>query len=181
MNKGADRIEFTETDIRDFEVTHKDERFDHVMCNPPFLEAGTHLRSPDEGKAIANGHILSCHSEQREESRESSKDPSSALRMTIQDWLDAGFRLLKPGGSLTLIHRADALGRILQGLGRRFGAVEIIPLWPRSGEEAKRVIIRARKDRKTPVRLHAGLVLHEANGDYTDAAEKILRGGQAIV
>jgi tRNA1(Val) A37 N6-methylase TrmN6 len=42
------------------------------------------------------------------------------------------------------------VGRIIQGLGRRFGAVEIIPFWPKSGEPAKRVIIQAIKDRKPP-------------------------------
>jgi tRNA1(Val) A37 N6-methylase TrmN6 len=60
-------------------------------------------------------------------------------------------------------------------LGRRFGAVEIIPLWPRQGEAAKRVIVRARKDRQTPCTLHPGLVLHEAGGSYTPETDGILR------
>ena len=61
-----------------------------------------------------------------------------------------------------------------------FGAIEIIPLWSRAGIEAKRVIIRAIKDRKTPARIHAGLVLHELDGSYTEAADAVLRDGRIV-
>lgn len=157
LNEAADRGSFTYTDIRAY---RPEERFDHVMCNPPYLEAGHHLPSPEEGRALANGH----------------QDDD----LSLKDWIDAGFRLLKSGGSLTMIHRADVTDKIILALGKRFGAIEIIPLWPRAGQDAKRVIIRARKDRKSPARLHAGLVLHEENGDYTAAANAILRDGAAL-
>ena len=45
--------EFVHADIRAF---HPEERFDHVVCNPPFLEAGHHTPSPEEGLAVARGH-----------------------------------------------------------------------------------------------------------------------------
>ena len=79
-----------------------------------------------------------------------------------------------------MIHRADQVDRIVQALGKRFGATEIIPLWPRQGEEAKRVIVRTRKNRKTPARLHPGIVLHDESGAYTDQADAILRGRAVI-
>lgn len=79
-----------------------------------------------------------------------------------------------------MIYPASGTDRILRALGKKFGAIDIIPLWPRAGVPAKRVIIRAIKDRKTPSSLHYGLVLHEANGSYTQAAEAILRSGQAL-
>lgn len=154
----ADGVEFICGDIKDF---HADGRFDHVVSNPPFLDAGRHTPSPDAGTARARGH--------------------EDEKIGLQDWIDAGFRNLKSGGSLTLIHRADAVDRIVQGLGRRFGAVEIIPLWPRSGVAAKRVIVRAVKDRKSPAVLHPGLVLHTESGDYTAEADNILRGAQPLL
>lgn len=153
---------FTCNDIRDYDVESPAGRFDHIICNPPYMDAGAHLSSPKQAKALARGRA---------------PDDSSAA---FQDWLDAGFRLLKPGGSFTIIHRADAVDKIINGLGKRFGAVEIIPLWPRAGVEAKRVIVRARKDRKTPARILPGLALHEADGKYTEAADKILRGGEGL-
>lgn len=155
LNKKA--ATFVSGDIRSYEP---EKRFDHVICNPPYLEAGAHTPSPMEEKALANGHLASD--------------------LSLQDWLDAGFRALKSGGSLTLIHRADQTDRIVQGLGRRFGAVEFIPLWPRAGHAAKRVVVRAIKDRKSPTVLHPGLILHEENGAYTPAADTILRDGAAL-
>lgn len=152
---------FIQSDIRDFSVDEPTQRFHHVVCNPPFLEAGHHVRAQDDGRAKALGH--------------------EDADMDVGGWVDAGFHNLKSGGSLTMIHRADAVDRIIQALGRRFGAVEIFPVYSRAGDAAKRVIVRAVKDRKTPATLHAGLVLHEADGSYTAEADKILREGKAIL
>lgn len=149
--------EFVLADIRDY---RPETAFDHVMVNPPYLEAGRHTPSPDEVRAQALGHQL--------------RD------LTLEDWIRAAHRLLRSGGTLTLIYPAHGVDRIIRALGRKFGAIEIIPLWPKARQEAKRVIIRAIKDRQTPARLRAGLTLHEDNGDYTVAADKILRGGDRI-
>ncbi len=156
LNDMQGRAHFVCSDIREF----KGERFDHVICNPPYLDAGAHTRSPFLQKATAHGHA--------EED------------ITVKDWIDCGFEHLKSGGSFTIIHRADQTDKIIQGLGKRFGAIEIISLWPRQGDAAKRVIVRALKDRKTPALVHPGIVLHQKDGSYTDEAEKILRGNAVI-
>jgi tRNA1(Val) A37 N6-methylase TrmN6 len=57
----------------------------------------------------------------------------------------------------------------------------IFPLWPRVGQPAGRVLVQARKQIAAPARLAAGLVLHEADGRFTAAAEAVLRGGEALV
>ena len=106
--------------------------------------------------------------------------PGGERALNVQDWVDAGFHNLKPGGSLTLIHRADYTDKIVQALGRKFGAIEIIPLYPKAGKEAVRVIVRALKDRRTPAKISPAIVLHEESGTYTHAADAILRDGAAI-
>lgn len=169
LNDADGKAAFVCGDIRGFQP---DGRFDHVVCNPPFLEAGQHIASPEEGLARARGNLSSPYPP--------ADGGDFGEELTVKDWIDAGFRNLKSGGSLTIIHRADATDRIIQALGRRFGAVEIIPLWPRIGQGAKRVIIRALKDRKTPATLHYGIVLHETDGTYTQEAERILRGGEGL-
>lgn len=161
LNGPGKNVHFIRSDVRQFSVPEAKQRFDHAVCNPPFLEAGHYTPSPDAGLAIARGH--------------------DDADIDLKDWIDAAFRNLKSGGCLTMIHRADSVDRIVQALGRRFGAVEIIPLWPRSGVAAKRVIVRAVKDRKSPAIIHAGLVLHEADGPYTVQADKVLRGGEALL
>lgn len=156
LNHMEGRAEFTTADIRDFSV----KEFHHVICNPPYLDAGTHTPSPSVTKATALYH--------------------GDETISVKDWIDAGFRNLKNGGSFTIIHRADHTDRIIQSFGKKFGAVEIFPLHPRVGDSAKRVIIRGLKNRKTPAQIHAGIVLHNADGSYTDKADKILRGAEGI-
>lgn len=157
LNRAEGRAEFVCADIRSY---RSPERFDHVMCNPPYLDAGTYTPSSSAERAMALGH--------------DDEDVS------IADWVDAGFHNLKSGGSMTIIHRADYTDKIILALGRKFGAVEIIPLYPKVAEAAKRVIIRALKDRRTSAKLHAGVILHEDGGAYTRAADAILRDGAAI-
>ncbi len=142
-------------DIRAYES----DRFDHVICNPPYLKGGAHKKSPNAARAGAMGHSDTC----------------------LEDWIKCAHRNLKSKGSLTMVHRADTVDEIIRGLGRMFGAIEIIPLWPKAGVEAKRVIIRALKDRHNSARLHAGLVLHHNNGDYTPEANAVLRSGEALL
>lgn len=152
-----ERSQFICSDIRDFK---QEKNFNHVICNPPYLEAGAHLRSPHEEKATAMGH--------------------AEHDITIKDWVDAAHYNMKSNGALIMIHRADMIDKIMLAMGKRFGAIEIFPLWPRQKENAKRVIIRAIKDRKSPATIHAGMVLHNEDGSYTFEAEKILRDMESL-
>lgn len=156
LNKFPERSVFKCTDIRDFH----DGGFDHVICNPPYEEAGEHLISPSAKNATARGHL--------------DKD------ITIEDWVKCAFNSVKSGGSFTIIHKAAKTQAIIRALGKSFGATEIIPLWPKAGKEAKRVVIRTIKHRKSPSHLHAGLVLHNNDGTYTEAANAILRNQEAL-
>jgi tRNA1(Val) A37 N6-methylase TrmN6 len=160
LNNNTGRCEFIVGDIRTFRISQPEQRFAHVLCNPPFLEAGSYTPSPDGGRATALGHL--------------DQD------IDLNNWIDCGFHVLQSGGSLTIIHRADQVDKIVQGLGKKFGQIEIFPLWPHAGGAAKRVIVRAVKDRRSPARIHAGLVLHEAGGEYTARADAVLRDGKTL-
>ncbi len=156
LNGMKERTHFKCIDIRDFEGME----FDHVICNPPYLDSGDHVRSPSLAKATAMGF---------------GEDD-----MDLKDWVDCAFRSIRGQGSLTLIHRSDQIDTILRAFGKRFGAIDIFPFWPKTGQAAKRVIIRGFKHRKSPSTLHAGIVLHNDGGGYTLAAEQILRDMAAI-
>jgi len=127
--------------------------FDQVMTNPPFYESDRHTSSPQATKAGAHGEAA----------------------LDLADWIKATARLLKPGGRLTLIHRADRVGDILRAFEGRFGAAAIFPLWPKDCVEAKRILVSAIKGRRTLPRLLPGLVLHQADGGYTARTQAILR------
>lgn len=157
LNNFSGTAEFVLSDIRTYDP---DKKFEHIMVNPPYLEAGRHMPSPDEIRAQANGH--------------------QDHRLSLDDWIRAAHRLLRSNGTLTIIYPAHGTDKIIHAMGKKFGAVEIIPLWPKLGVEAKRVIIRAIKDRQTPARILPGIIIHENSGEYTQAADKILREGAAL-
>jgi tRNA1(Val) A37 N6-methylase TrmN6 len=132
----------------------KEIRFDHVIVNPPYLPAGYGTGEPSPAN-------------QEGEAR-------------LKDWVDFALARVRHGGSIVFIHRADRLDEILTLFSGRVGAVVILPLWRRAGDEAKRIIIGGIKGRKTPLRLLPGIDLHNADGKFTTAAEAILRDAQPI-
>jgi len=132
--------------------------FAHVMANPPFLESGAASPSPVAAKAAAN--------------IEGEAD--------LAAWVRFALLMTQPKGSVTFIHRADRMERLLAHLSGRAGEIVVFPLWPGQDKPAKRIILRARKSVAKPTRLTPGLVLHEPDGRYTAAAEAVLRGGAAL-
>lgn len=136
--------------------------FDQVIANPPYyLAQGT--PSADAGR-------------------------ETALRedRPLADWIAAARARLVPGGWLTLILGADRLGTALAAMEGRLGSVAVLPLSPRPGRAAVRVLIRARKGGRAALRLLAPLVLHAAPShpgdgeDHTPEAAGILRDAAAI-
>jgi tRNA1(Val) A37 N6-methylase TrmN6 len=142
------RIAIVESALSDYEGA-----FDQAITNPPFYDRDRHTSSPAATKAAAHG--------------EGSLD--------LAGWIKTTAKLLKPGGRLTLIHRADRIGDILAAFEGRFGAAVLFPLWPKEGAEAKRILLSAIKGRRTLPRLLPGLVLHRPDGAYTPEAEAVLR------
>lgn len=132
---------------------------DHVVTNPPQHGAGADP-SPDPSRALA--------------------DREAAVPLSA--WLGFCVAALRPGGGLTLVHRADRLDEVLAALaaGPRVGAIRVLPLWPMAGRPARRVILSAVKGRRTPMVLLPGLVLHGAAGHFTAEADAVLRDGAAL-
>jgi tRNA1(Val) A37 N6-methylase TrmN6 len=132
--------------------------FDHVMANPPVLERGRGSEVPSPSKAAA----------------------TIEGEAALGEWVRFALGMVRPKGTVTFIHRADRIDGLLGQLAGRAGGIVIFPLWPRAGQSASRVLVRARKQIAAPARLAPGLVLHEADGRFTAAAEAVLRGGEAL-
>lgn len=129
--------------------------FDQSFSNPPFFEPGA-ARAPAEGKQAAY-----------------------QAETPLKAWILFLHHITRPGGRITLIHRAAALGDLLELLGPRAGQIEVLPIRPSPGAAASRVLIRARKGlRRGPVTLYDGLELHDApGGPSTTRASEALKGG----
>jgi tRNA1(Val) A37 N6-methylase TrmN6 len=132
--------------------------FDHVMANPPFAPQGSGRtpRDPGRAQAMVEGGV------------------------PLAGWLDFCTRMVKSGGTVTVIQRADRLAEVLESLSGRLGGLVVMPLWPGVGKPAKRVIVAGRMGSAASLTLAPGLVLHRSDGGYTDEAEAILRDGGSL-
>lgn len=134
--------------------------FDVVMTNPPYVVAAA-------GQAASSAQKDRAHRE--------------APHLPLPRWIDHCLALLPPRGRLVVIQRADRLDVLLAALTGRTGEVTVLPLWPRPGHPASRVIVAARKGLRGPARVLAGLTLHPAAGSgYTPEAEAVLRDAQPL-
>ena len=78
---------------------------DVVIMNPPFNDASRHRASPDRAREVA--HVAAAD--------------------TLEGWIHAARRILKSGGHLAMIWRADGLAQVLAALNRGFGGLVILP------------------------------------------------------
>jgi len=136
-------------------VTHG--AYDIVMTNPPFADSGT----PPPNASLALAHMEG--------------------ELDLAAWLRHCLAALKPKGRLVIVHRADRLSDILGILHTRAGDIRILPIHSKAGQPARRVIVNAGKDRRTPDALMPGFILHNDDGSFTPAAEVVLRGAQALL
>ena len=135
------------------------ESFDHVVANPPFNTEGQSRKCSEPAKTRAH----------------------MARAGALDRWVRFLTAMAVPHGCLTMIHRADALASLLELLDGRFGALTVFPLFPHANEPASRIIVQGIKGSRAPLKLSAGLVLHDTGGGYTPEAERVLRDGQALV
>ncbi len=96
-------------------------------------------------------------------------------------WVAAMARAVVPGGTVSLILPAGQSGPAGAALATAgFGRIVLLPLLPKAGRAAKLVVIQGRGG-AGPAAMLAGLVLHEDDGRFTAAADRVLREGGGLL
>ena len=127
---------------------------DVVLMNPPFNDSARHRASPD--KARASAHV--------------------ATPATLESWIHASRRILKSGGVLAMIWRADGIAEVLAALDRGFGGLAIVPVHADATSPAIRLLVRAIKGGKAPTRVEPALILNDEFARPNQKAKDILAG-----
>jgi tRNA1(Val) A37 N6-methylase TrmN6 len=127
---------------------------DVVLMNPPFNDSARHRASPD--KARASAHV--------------------ATPATLESWIHASRRILKSGGVLAMIWRADGIAELLAALDRGFGGLAIVPVHADATSPAIRLLVRAIKGGKAPTRVEPALILNDEFARPNQKAQDILAG-----
>jgi tRNA1(Val) A37 N6-methylase TrmN6 len=127
------------------------EAYDTVTANPPFYDRGS---APSADRAAARAM------------------PPEALDL----WLRTAASHAAPGAEIIFIHTADRLADLLEAF-RRFGGITVLPLTPREGEPAHRILVRGIKGSRAPLTLLGSRALHTASGrTFRPEFEAIFRG-----
>jgi len=132
--------------------------FDMVLANPPYYRQGT-VPTPDNA-AKSRAHL--------------------AVDEGLDIWVSRACALAKAGGYVAFIQRADALATLLAAFTPRLGDIVILPVAPRYGMAAHRIILCGRRDRRGVPMLLPTLYLQNNDMQASDEAENILRHGAAL-
>ena len=131
---------------------------DAVLMNPPFNDSARHRASPDIARAHA--HVAS--------------------EDMLARWIHAARRVLKSGGALTLIWRADGIADALAELGRGFGSLAILPVHGEASAPAIRILVRAVKGGRAPAQILPALMLNDESGLPNKQVQEILAEGGVL-
>ncbi|MEM7319256.1 MAG: methyltransferase domain-containing protein [Pseudomonadota bacterium] len=152
-----------ESDLRHLPAEIRQQRFDHILANPPYFRQGAHSPARDVGRHTAMGEAT-----------------------PLPDWLDIAARRLAPRGYLHMIQRVDRIPEMLGACQGRLGSLELLPLAARTGRAPELAILRARKDGRAAFRLHGAVTLHEGDrhdrdgAHFAPAIHAVLRDGAAL-
>ncbi len=159
----ADRVDAVAFDVRsDFAASPSSALLpggsDVVLMNPPFHDAARLRASPDAARRTA--HVA----------------PSGSLRQ----WIATATWLLRAGGTLTMIFRADGTAALLDALSADFGGIVLMPIHPKPGMNAIRVLVGAIKGSGAPLAIRPGLVLATESRAPTPETDAVLRHAAAL-
>ncbi|MDB4106437.1 methyltransferase [bacterium] len=159
-NALSSRVVFQQGDVtgRFSDLNLAPNQFDEVIANPPYYRAGAVKDLPDAGRQRA--HVGDAR--------------------TLEKWVMCACALVAARGFVSFIHRADALADLLLVMQPRLGGLQVLPIGPRPGAEATRIIVRGRRDSRAALRLLPMFVLQNSTGEPSAAAEAVLRGGSAL-
>jgi tRNA1Val (adenine37-N6)-methyltransferase len=96
----------------------------------------------------------------------------------LQDWVRAAVWAVKPRGRISFVCRADRAAELIGMFDAAgMGETVLFPLWSRPMSPASRVIIQLRKEVTGPGAILPGLIVHNDDGSFTEAAGHIMNGG----
>ena len=149
-------LNYINADIRTTKTLLPPCSYSHVISNPPYSDHD--MPSPNQSKAFAH----------------------NLHNFNLTSWIKFCIKMTAPKGFIYLINRTEAITEILATLYGKAGNIKIIPLFSKSGQNAKRVMVIAEKDSKAPASILPGLTVHTSDGNYTSQAYQILRDGRGF-
>lgn len=146
-NHREDAIHVVEGDYRNAAQTFGSGAFSSLVVNPPYREVGSGRMSPMKGIASA----------------------SYELNASLEDIFKVASKILKYGGRMTLVHRADRLADLIAcGRAYRMEPKRMRFVYARKGHSAVRILMELRYGGHPEAQIDPPLLLHKSDGAYTE-------------
>lgn len=142
-NKLENNITVINKDIKELESSSS---FDYIVSNPPYMPIKQGKISSNKIKAISRHEI----------------------KLNLKDLLIEGKRLLKVGGSLSIIYRTNRFYELLNLLETySFSPKRLRFIYSKEGSESILFMIELVKAKKTPLSILEPLYIFDSKGNYT--------------
>lgn len=135
------------------------ERFDFIVCNPPYMTADCGKMCEEDYKTVAR-HEIFC---------------------TIHDVFAAARYLLGTGGSLFLVYRPDRLASLFTGAEKNhFQIKRMTPVCSKRQNAPNLILCEAKKQGSEGLLLSPPLVLYDENGNESFEMQTIREKGEIL-
>lgn len=152
MNKLGSRIEILHEDIKNAPLILGKASVDVVISNPPYFKRSGAIVNPNDYKAISRHEVL----------------------VDLETICSSASQILKPGGSLYMIHRPDRLADIVYHLRNSRLEPKIIRfVQPRIGAAPNLLLIKAVRGGNAELRFENPLIVYNEDGSFTDELKQI--------
>lgn len=154
LNNLDNQISIINADIKNIYKTVGTNCFDIVTCNPPYFKYQESSNiNKNEYLTIARHEIL----------------------ITLDDIVSEAKKLLNEGGSLYMVHRSERLSDIISVLNKyNFEIKRLQFMYPKTNsEEALLVLIDAKNNAKSSMRILQPFYMYKENGEYSDQYRQV--------
>ncbi len=153
INNLEERIKLLNMDVKDVANQFETDSFDIITCNPPYFKK--------EEKSIINDNEIKSIARHE-------------IKLTLEDIIKVGKKILKNGGSLNIVHRTDRLIEIIDLMKKNnIEPKRIRFIYPKLNSESNLVLIDGRKNGKTGLKILPPLYVHNSDGGYTEEVMKM--------
>ncbi|MDT0943233.1 tRNA1(Val) (adenine(37)-N6)-methyltransferase [Staphylococcus pseudintermedius] len=154
-NNLEDRITMVEMDINALIQAYSPAQFDLITCNPPYFKANQ-----------TNQHQLEAHKIARHE-----------IYCTLDDCLRVSNHLLKEGGRVVMVHRAERMLDLFESMRHyRIEPKRLHMIFSKPGKAAQTIVVEGRKGGRQGLDIAPPFYIYDEQGDYTPEMKEIYYG-----
>lgn len=155
-NQLEDQISINQMDLKNVSTSYPPSTFDVVTVNPPYFKENQQIQHQKEAHKIAR-HEIYC---------------------TLDDVLKASKHLLKQGGKLAMVHRAERLMDVLSAFRqykiepKRLRMVYSTP----NKKEAVTILVEGRSGGQAGLKVEQPFYIYDENGDHSKEMKVVYYG-----